>query len=271
MQSLLFLIIAVLTSINLSSSLCVNEMRYANCSESFNCGNIRTVQYPFWGVNRADYCGLPNFELECKDEVPKITIVSVKYRILEMNPSTRTFTIARDDLWNDTCPVGFPNTTLDFDLFDYHSDIWNVTLFYGCTYFRGPTIGFSGQYNCPDNSVGVDASVYYVMWTSSNVDDLYTGSCNSSVVVSVLESAARGLEANTTTIGAAVDGGFKLFWVPGNDQCITCLESGGVCGHNWTEKQFICFCYDHPSIDSCPSRPPGMNLLGIFFKKILVP
>ncbi|GFZ18928.1 hypothetical protein Acr_27g0006670 [Actinidia rufa] len=203
-------------------------MRYANCSESFNCGNIRTVQYPFWGVNRADYCGLPNFELECEDEVPKITIVLVK----------------------------FPNTTLDFDLFNYHSDIWNVTLFYGCTYFRGPTIGFLGQYNCTDNSVGVDASVYYVTWSSSNVDDLYTGSCNSSVVVSVLKSAARGLEANTTTIGAAVDGGFELYWVPGNDQCITCLESGGVCGHNRTENQFICFCYDHPSIDSCPSRPP---------------
>lgn len=136
---LLFLFISVLTSINIHSSLSAtaNDIRYLNCSQSFTCGNIQNIMYPFWGANRADYCGLPGLELDCENNIPTITMASEKYRILQINTQQRAITVARDDLWNGMCPAGLVNTTLNFELFHYGFGLRNLTLFYGCNFPSG--------------------------------------------------------------------------------------------------------------------------------------
>ncbi|CAL5369651.1 unnamed protein product [Camellia sinensis] len=220
-------------------------------AQSFTCGNIQNIMYPFWGANRADYCGLPGFELDCENNIPTITMASEKYRILQINTQQRAITVARDDLWNGMCPAGLVNTTLNFELFRYDFGLRNLTLFYGCNFPSGNVPWSTSQYNCSTN--GTNVSVYCV--SRSSASGPYYQNCNGSIVVPVFESTAQALDANMTTVGGAVDAGFELFWSPVNDQCITCMESGGVCGYNWKQSEFTCFCYDQPNQDACPTRP----------------
>ncbi|KAA8530596.1 hypothetical protein F0562_005305 [Nyssa sinensis] len=251
-----YLLLSFLTiislSINVPTSLCAKDTRYANCSEPFTCGSIKSIKFPFWGVNRAGYCGKPGFQLECQDNVPLITMISEKYRILLINPQVQTLIVAREDFWNNICPQNFVNTALNFTLFNYAVGIRNLTLFYGCTFFSGPISTFSSPYNCTVNNT--DINFFYVM---RNITiDPRLGSCNSSVVIPVFERAAQALETNTTTIGGAIDGGFGLKYLDlDSDQCSTCVKSGGECGYNWTESRFTCFCHDQPNAKACLTRP----------------
>ncbi|GMP28349.1 hypothetical protein CsSME_00003936 [Camellia sinensis var. sinensis] len=186
-------------------------------------------------------------------------MASEKYRILQINTQQRAITVARDDLWNGMCPAGLVNTTLNFELFRYGFGLRNLTLFYGCNFPSGNVPWFTSQYNCSTN--GTNVSVYCV--SRSSASGPYYQNCNGSVVVPVFESAAQALDANMTTVSGAVDAGFELFWSPVNDQCITYMESGGVCGYNWKQSEFTCFCYDQPNQDACPTRP-GMDLALLF-------
>ncbi|BBG99559.1 Protein kinase superfamily protein [Prunus dulcis] len=74
-------------------------LQYANCSEYINCGGIGGISYPFWGVNRANYCGLPGFEVKCVDNAPMINMSNINYRILKTNDSAPSVTVARQDYW----------------------------------------------------------------------------------------------------------------------------------------------------------------------------
>ncbi|BFG25360.1 hypothetical protein CerSpe_116340 [Prunus speciosa] len=46
-------------------SLGVDDEQYLNCGASFQCANIPNIGYPFWGSSRPDYCGYPEFKLNC--------------------------------------------------------------------------------------------------------------------------------------------------------------------------------------------------------------
>ncbi|KAM0957375.1 hypothetical protein TB1_024863 [Malus domestica] len=71
LQSLFpFLVIASFFSINVELSLCQNDQQFTICSSELNCGGVGGISYPFWGVNRASYCGQPGYEVQCLDNVP---------------------------------------------------------------------------------------------------------------------------------------------------------------------------------------------------------
>ncbi|PQQ16566.1 LEAF RUST 10 DISEASE-RESISTANCE LOCUS RECEPTOR-LIKE PROTEIN KINASE-like 2.1 [Prunus yedoensis var. nudiflora] len=104
-SNLLLLIIFCFISINIQFCLCGEDPQYANCRKAINCGGIKDIGYPFWGVNRASYCGQLGFEVQCLDNVPVINMVNTSFRILEMNPKNpRTVKVARQDYWNKICP-----------------------------------------------------------------------------------------------------------------------------------------------------------------------
>ncbi|CAK9150673.1 unnamed protein product [Ilex paraguariensis] len=249
-----FLLTISLISIQIPTILCGNELRYVNCSEDFSCGSIKGIKYPFWGANRADYCGNPGFELECLDSVPLITMVTEKYRILDINLQRRGLVVARDDYWNDICPVHLVNTTLDFSLFSYSFGLRNLTLFYGCTYVSGPILG---QYDCGINST--NTNLFYVTKNLTTEPPLRM-TCNNTVILPVFEGTALALETNRTGLGAAIDGGFELQWnVDNSEQCSTCVKSGGECGYNKTDNQFTCFCHDQSYPSACLTRPDNQE------------
>ncbi|KAM2634899.1 hypothetical protein EV1_025317 [Malus domestica] len=82
LQSLFpFLLIASFLSINVELSLCQNDQQFINYSSDINCGGVGGIYYPFWGVNRASYCGQPGYEVQCLDNVPvfNMTVSFVYY------------------------------------------------------------------------------------------------------------------------------------------------------------------------------------------------
>jgi len=105
------------------------------CNRPYNCGSLN-ITYPFWEDSRPEYCGQHGYNLSCRNnEYPVLRFEALEFRVLNINPSTQTVTIARLDLWDGPCappPVLFQTTTLNYTLFDYASTVQNITLFYDC-------------------------------------------------------------------------------------------------------------------------------------------
>ncbi|KAB2612461.1 receptor-like protein kinase [Pyrus ussuriensis x Pyrus communis] len=238
-----FLLIASFLSINVELSLCQNDQHFTNCSSELNCGSVGGISYPFWGVNRASYCGKAGYEVQCQDNVPVFNMKGVSYRILQMNTTTNwTVKVARNDYWGSICNPTFVNTTLNFSLFDYVSTYTNMTLYYQCP----TTITLPNVQYCNTSSV-------FYLTRSMTVGQPSPVTCINVVIVPVYTTAALAIEAGqTTTITDAIDGGFSLQLQIDNDQCDKCLESGGQCGLNTTTNSgFSCFCADQAYASTC--------------------
>ncbi|XP_062017184.1 LEAF RUST 10 DISEASE-RESISTANCE LOCUS RECEPTOR-LIKE PROTEIN KINASE-like 2.1 [Rosa rugosa] len=260
LQSLIpFLVITCFFSINLPFTLCADDPQYAYCSQAINCGNIPNISYPFWGVNRPNYCGQPGFEIECQGNVPMINMRNINFRILEMNSSStdRAVKVARNDYWKTICPISYVNTSIDFSLFNYGSGLQNMSFYYGCNTTSNPT-GLNVSLVC-NSSVTVS---YLTQSQTSGLpfSPVSTGACESEVLVPVSETAVLALDNNQTTIQEAIDGGFVLGLKIDNSACNNCEASGGKCGMNTTDGDFMCFCQDQPyAATTCGSRKTGTS------------
>ncbi|BFG25348.1 hypothetical protein CerSpe_116220 [Prunus speciosa] len=270
LQSLFpLLLITSFLSINVELSLCQDNEQYTNCSEAINCGGIGGISYPFWGVNRADYCGLPGFEVNCQDNVPMINISSINYIILKTNSTAPSVTVARQDYWGTICPLTYVNTSINFSLFDYTSGLTNLTFYYECnTSITIPGLGvnYSSQVCSTNNG---DIAVWSFI-RSPSVDPVASGACTTGVSVPVFMTAALALEANRTTIKEVVDGGFELGLEIDDVQCNSCVESGGKCGLNTKTGGFSCFCLDQAYASVCKATAPGAQGLGGGFSVIVI-
>ncbi|KAM1017627.1 hypothetical protein ACFX2A_048161 [Malus domestica] len=246
LQSLFpFLLIASFLSINVELSLCQNQ-QFTNCSSNITCGSVGGISYPFWGVNRASYCGQPGFEVQCLNNFPVFNMKGASYRILQMNTTTnsRTIKVARHDYWGSICNPTFVNTTLNFSLFDYVSSYTNMTFYYQC-----PTaIPVPSTQSC--NTGNTVSLVYYL---TREVGQPSSVSCTHVVIVPVYTTAALAIEAGQiTVISEAVDGGFSLQVKIDNDECNKCLDSGGQCGFNTsTNSGFSCICANQTYASIC--------------------
>ncbi|XP_065848341.1 LEAF RUST 10 DISEASE-RESISTANCEUS RECEPTOR-LIKE PROTEIN KINASE-like 1.3 isoform X1 [Euphorbia lathyris] len=215
---------------------------YKNCSAEFNCGNITEIRYPFWGSNRPEYCGHPKFELNCSDERANIKIEEVNYRVVDINSDSKNLKVVREDHIGDICPEPHANTSLDWQVLSYGSDVQNISLYYGCppTSSIIPTSQYSTAFTCNDSSG------FFMTRDLGNTSLInYGGLCITKVLVPASESAIKTLEENVRlsvdNLLVALDQGFGLQWEVNNSICETCSISGGVCGYN---SSFTCYCSD---------------------------
>jgi hypothetical protein len=242
--------IITITLIHCPTSLCAEDEQYNNCSTTFQCGGLKkNLSYPFWGSNRAEYCGHPSFWLDCSNDVPLINITHLNYRVLDININLRTLRLARTDYWETICPAVLGNTTIDFSLFSYTSSI-NLTLYYNCLSpllpGSAPTLNVT-KFDCSINSTN---SAYYMSYLATDLLDTPLGLCGYHVNVPILESA--GLTYTTEdAVTAAIDGGFMLGWNANNTQCDQCLGAGGLCGYNTTTSAFACHCASGTFASGC--------------------
>ena len=246
-SSLALFFFVLFALIRIPTTLCADDPRYLDCRTTISCGSIANIGYPFWGINRKNYCGQPAFELKCEDDIAKITMSQNTLRILGVNPQQQILKVAREDYWNGYCPMELINTTINLNHFDYGSSLRNLTLFYGC--YLPSTSLFIFQTNCTIDGTIMDVS--YATTTASILGDPRSGACYGSVIVPIYEAAAQNLEVNPLTMNDALKGGFELRWEVDNDQCRKCRDSDGVCGYNQTTNSFICFCRDQPSETTC--------------------
>ncbi|XP_015573246.2 LEAF RUST 10 DISEASE-RESISTANCE LOCUS RECEPTOR-LIKE PROTEIN KINASE-like 1.3 isoform X1 [Ricinus communis] len=228
------------------------DSQYLNCSQKFECGNITDIGYPFWGSNRPQYCGHPEFELNCTGQTAVITIEELTYQVLEINSEEKTLKVARTDYIDNICPSNPVSTTLNFNYFSYTSDIQNITLYYGCPQSNPmPTLqDFTNQFSCNDSNG------FFVTRNLSNLTAAlmtYFRTCDVEVIVPANQSAAQSLEnrPNQENLVIALEQGFGLEWRE-NSTCETCNISGGQCGSNSTDPSlFACYCTNGPDPFSC--------------------
>ncbi|XVF04396.1 hypothetical protein REPUB_Repub05bG0078700 [Reevesia pubescens] len=249
----------ILLSAQFPIFLCAGNENYVVCSKPFQCGNIQNASFPFWGGDRPEYCGHPGLELACQGDKPQITIItimSVSYKVIEINMDKQAFTVARTDYLTNLCPHHLVNTTLNFSLLSYAWNLENITLYYDCPRIANQSSGFPSQFNCTNN--GTDEVNYYV--TASAFGNLSAEvksglrSCHSNVIVPAFYTAVQTIESNPTpeTLILPLGNGFGLTWDANiASKCDECNASGGKCGYNKSLSQFTCYCPDHTDASAC--------------------
>ncbi|PIN24105.1 Serine/threonine protein kinase [Handroanthus impetiginosus] len=265
-------LIISLVLLSIPSSVCQIDQQYQTRRQTLlQCGNIRGLGYPFWGGNRNASCGHPGFELNCQNEVLRLNISSMVYRVLEINNTTRTLRVAREDLWDNLCPRVLTNTTLNLTIFDYSSAASdeNITLYYGCT-IAIPPYNFSCSVN------GGNSWNFYVTRENSGLGNGIT--CNSVISVPVNQTAARALATPTmmsmNLLQESLNNGFSIQWSANNDNCNLCVQSGGVCGYNQASGSFSCYCSNGTHQYTCDDDRNGngvsIGIAGIVVSSIVI-
>ncbi|XVF71594.1 hypothetical protein PTKIN_Ptkin12aG0051000 [Pterospermum kingtungense] len=249
-----FFIIVSLILILAPRSTVANDGNFSTCSELISCGNIRNIGYPFWGLDRPESCGHPDFRLNCNRNTPEIIIMSVSYRVLNISSSTHVLELARTDYSDNICPTYLINSTFSSSLFKYNMSTQDIRLYYGCQ--PTSTQGISSQFECSINRT--DIIGYYVTNITETFFESQTiGSCNYSVTIPVLKSEIQSLETNQNSeaLTKALQNGFVVQWSADDSLCNSCLYSRGQCGHNLTSGEFICYCSDGSYTEVCQTSP----------------
>lgn len=187
------------------------------CSQPFSCGNQRNLLYPFWIPSREE-CGHPDFMLECSGSFAELSISSVKFRILEVNYTSRITRLA-------------PDTDM-------------LKIYYECPNISHSVTTYVGNIPCDD-----DHKSYYVTRNLSSpllrgVSGLlndFKVFCRRNVSIPASRSALNTLERTPTldNLKKALEEGFKLEL---NKDCSMCIDSGGSCGYNQVSRRFVCYC-----------------------------
>ncbi|KVI00143.1 Protein kinase, catalytic domain-containing protein [Cynara cardunculus var. scolymus] len=234
---------------------CQATSRYDACGESVECGNDQ-LGYPFWGSGRPAYCGHSGFQLTCQSGVFLLNYESVDYRVLRMVTSTQVITIARNDLYTDSCPRYLHNTTYNSTLFnDDNFGQENVSLYYGCNSNLTTVPLPSARYifDCVVNNTQTESYFYRTSLIENNLVNF--SQCNNHITVPVNQTWATQLGLPTATMNqlrSALTSGFNLRWTVYKDECDRCMRSEGRCGSNSTSMEsFACYCASGEFSQTC--------------------
>jgi len=256
LPSSVFLMLIIFPSlIQLHKPIQAEDEKYQECKDSFKCGNLNNLGYPFYDEeNHPEYCGYPGFKLDCSNDMPEMSMsyndnddtsgmsmsTTQKFYLLHYNNASHTISVAREDYWESYCPKYQMNTSINFTLFTYTSNDKNVTIYYQCSY--GAMVS-PFQFHCPADGM-------YGYFALNAPDMTWAGGCQRSIFVPVYQTAAATLTGNTS-LHAALQSGFELEWSAENDQCDECSRSGGACGYDPNLKRFTCYCTDGPHDSNC--------------------
>ncbi|KAJ6861330.1 hypothetical protein NC651_037421 [Populus alba x Populus x berolinensis] len=223
-----------------------NDDLFTACSKKFVCGNI-SAGFPFWGNDRSPACGIPELELRCESNIPKMKINQVAYRVLGINQDDGTLRIAREDSFVGLyCPPQFINSTFNPKVFESVEGSKNLTFIYGCK-DAPTTIPGRIPFTCKINEVN-DQSGYI------QVGDTGPGECYASVFVPV---SVTDWQPFGNMLEEHLKKGFEVRWKV-DRECWECKTSSGVCGIDYATNQTTCYC-PNQSRGSRTCAPPGFT------------
>lgn len=224
-----------------------DNVLYPNCHLTYSCGSIRNITYPFTGVDRPDYCGLPDFKLRCVDDKhTEFTHQSLTYRVLSINQSSATMTVSRIDLWKNSCPSQFINTTFNSTVFsvDRNEDD-ELSLSYGCD-VSALVITPQNLFNCSVDGLN-STGAFYLLGPIPSDPFLNVITCTTMVTVPMFTTVGKMLYSNEIALGEALMQGFSVKYdTPYDRRCSECKSLGGNCGFNVGLSQLICICAEMP-------------------------
>ncbi|KAM1132621.1 hypothetical protein ACFX19_047691 [Malus domestica] len=236
----LFFLFFLLCSVDVATSFPAHA-DLSNCTQTFDCGPLRNLTYPFTGGTRPSYCGPPEFHLTCVDDSPELTIGLLSYRILKLDPAHQNMTVARSDLWNSTCTDKLANSTLESEFFSYDDDDdMDVTIFYGCnSTFIDPKP--QNWFLCDLNFPFKDA--YYLIGPVPLDPIVSEFKCSVGITVPILKTTAAVLVGNRSLFKEAIMAGFNVNYTnPYEKQCAECLNVNGLCGFDSDKNRPVCIC-----------------------------
>ncbi|XP_074346357.1 LEAF RUST 10 DISEASE-RESISTANCE LOCUS RECEPTOR-LIKE PROTEIN KINASE-like 2.1 [Apium graveolens] len=257
----IFLAMFIISIYYIPTSFCQGDAQYDACNRRFRCANFPIVDYPFWGGDRPSYCGHPAFKLNCQGDVSVMILQSRPYRVLGIDARSQLITVARQDLWNNTCPNSIYNTDLDYRVFSHPSGDQNLTLYYGCATVPGQQSPY--EFECTVNGTSSDSYFY----TQDALLSLNTSqsSCTVTIRVPINRTSAQLLTPATATqddLKDVLKAGFGLKWKANDTECNACARSGGRCGYNSSTSSFACYCIDRPYQSLCNVPDLGLRNYG---------
>ncbi|KAL9246183.1 hypothetical protein vseg_019750 [Gypsophila vaccaria] len=224
------------------------ENHFGDCI-SKKCGDI-DISYPFLISNQQKpYCGYPGFEVTCtNDNLPYLNLSGASYVIKYISYGEQIIQVVNpvflDSLGHKSlCSRSMPrvNVTLDSGVFQFATDQKEIFLFQNCT-----------------QSVLRQASQNLVICgaVAVSADDAEVGALegNCKGVVSV---PYEGGNKNVSDVKQMLEAGFSLKWIAASQNCNGCIESGGQCGYDQSNEEFICFCPDQTHVYTCFPAPPA--------------
>ncbi|KAL9231314.1 hypothetical protein vseg_006555 [Gypsophila vaccaria] len=239
------IIILILALTSFPTTLCQQNQKFNTCSQTFNCGNITGLSYPFYGQDRPQYCGHPKFELlGCNQSAQPVQmmILSQKFYVVGINITSSIMNVSREDYYKGTgCPSTLANITIDFSIFQYTSADTNISLFSDCA-------SKCRTYPCPLGGGKVNPICFMTekMIIQNNISDI---TCPKYLFLPVHTSDNMAMDAEQGFLPTASQNGFELKWSADNVLCEKCFYSGGQCGHDTKLNKFVCLC---PNDSTCP-------------------
>lgn len=218
------------------------DKQYSTCNRSYTCGNIQNIRFPFWGGDRPQECGLPQFELQCEaNHDPLVQLDGHNFRVLDINGDKQTMRIARNDLEEDICPDRFGNTSLNDAFFRYGPDLGVLILFYACP-FDIPSEWKKFTFSC--NNTGESSHGFYPDESFISFWGPKYGSCERNVTVPVVLTAFKKFQdEGSTKILELLKQGFDVVYNK-SILCMACERSGGLCWSETDVAEPTCLCRD---------------------------
>jgi hypothetical protein len=207
-----------------------NDDLFTACSKKFVCGHI-FADFPFWGTDqRSAACGVPDLELRCENNITKMNISQVAYRVLEINQDDGILRIAREDYMVGLCSPQFMNSTFNPKVFESDEGYKNLTFIYGC---KDATTIPGKPFTCKIKEVN-DRRGYI------QEGDTGPGKCNRSVLVPVSKKDLPPLFWDLGAWEEHLKKGFEVRWKVDMEACRECYRSSGVCGIDYATNQTTC-------------------------------
>ncbi|XWS48277.1 hypothetical protein CRYUN_Cryun13aG0061400 [Craigia yunnanensis] len=169
--------------------------QFLECNETFNCGTIHGIGYPFWGSVRPRYCGHEGFKLICEEnQFPVMNINAQRFRVLNIS-QTGTMSIAPVEIWEDPCPERFHNFSLNHNLFDFAATIRNLSIFYGCP--LEDEIPSQNRFTCITSSD--NSYAYYLSESLLRIHRSKLTDCNITITVRLIKAKLMNSGPEMTT------------------------------------------------------------------------
>ncbi|XP_016651322.1 PREDICTED: LEAF RUST 10 DISEASE-RESISTANCE LOCUS RECEPTOR-LIKE PROTEIN KINASE-like 1.4 isoform X1 [Prunus mume] len=250
---ILFITFNLITAL-IPSALCDDDAQYTECRNTYDCGLLKNITYPFWAANgRPQHCGREGYQLTCLDD--QNTVIRIEdqdFLVLDISKEVYIITIARLDLWDSPCPSRLVNTTLDYDRFAYVQAVRNLTLYYGCVPNRETV---PNNFTCKIEGTQKDLA-FYIDDSISRLNPHQNETlCFNNISVPIMWTGVDLLHQNPTVdvLQQVLKQGFKVEYKANGELCGPCMRSNGTCGSNITTDSFLCFCGGHPYEETCPN------------------
>ncbi|XWS50752.1 hypothetical protein CRYUN_Cryun12cG0114300 [Craigia yunnanensis] len=212
-----------------------DDENFELCFSPFKCGDIENLKFPFWTEDRPQFCHQEGFNLtKCEDPQPVINIGGNEFRLIYLNNSTYTMTIARNDLWEQICPSNPITVELDNPFLRYSQTNQKSTFFYNCNSSLPPP---AIKFECTQGLYSFYAADYLVERDHYEDFNLF---CRSAIQVQVNQSSFTELQNEGPQSLEDWKRGFDVVYNPKEIFCQKCNSLNGKCA-NLTASQYpIC-------------------------------